>query len=228
MPAPLEHVHVQQRRVGHLQEPDPLARDAGERGSVVAAREHVEGVDRQGDGWVVGPAYGLPGLADPVDVPTPGEGLEGQRPRRARRPRRRGVQLLGDQVEVVDRVGADVGAGQHHRRAELARDVELARHPAQRVAEAAPARRPPRRAPAGTGRRSGRARRTAPRPRAGRAGTPTRSLSKTSTPSKPAAAMAGSLSASRPLTESVATPGASGGQLLEVTAHPGGVGRVGR
>ena len=91
VPAPLEHVHVQQRGVGDLQEADPVAGDAGERGAVVAAREHVEGVDGQGDGGVVGAAYGLPGLADPVDVPSPGERLEGDghaalggEPRRAR------------------------------------------------------------------------------------------------------------------------------------------------
>ena len=41
-------------RVGDLQEADPVAGDAGERGAVVAAGEHVEGVDGQRHGRVVG------------------------------------------------------------------------------------------------------------------------------------------------------------------------------
>ena len=48
-------------------------------GAVVAARQHVEGVDGQRHGGVVGAPYDVPGLADPVDVPAPGERLVGDR-----------------------------------------------------------------------------------------------------------------------------------------------------
>ena len=46
------------------------------------------------------------------------------------------VQLFGEQVGVVDRVGADVRAGQHDRGTELDRHIQLREHPTQRLSEA--------------------------------------------------------------------------------------------
>ena len=45
------------------------------------------------------------------------------------------MQLLGAEVEVVDGVGADVGAAQHGRRAELGHHVELGAEPVQHGVE---------------------------------------------------------------------------------------------
>ena len=171
VPAPLEHVHVQQRGVGHLEEPDPVTRYAGQQlgqgGAVVAAGEQVEGVDGQRHGRVVGAAYGFPGLGDPVDVPSPGQRLVGDRDAVLGREGAELVQLLRGQVEVVDRV----------RRRRWSRPApwghRAPRPPtAWRGTGAAPrrsarARRPRRRGPVGTGRRPGRGRRTAAPPRAG-------------------------------------------------------------
>ena len=63
---------------------------------------------------------GLPGLAHPVDVPAPGERLEGHGhavPRRPISPTR--CSCSAREVEVVDGAGGGVGAGQQGRRTEL-------------------------------------------------------------------------------------------------------------
>jgi hypothetical protein len=104
VPAPVQHVHVQKRCVGDLEEADVVTVDAGQGAAGVAAGKHVEGVDRERDGPVVGPADDGPSLADPVDVPSPGERLVGHRHAEGRGELADGVQLLDGQVGVVDRV----------------------------------------------------------------------------------------------------------------------------
>ena len=116
VPAPLEQAHVEDRRVGHLEEADAVAGHAVEHLRPVAVRQHVEGVDRQRDGEVVGPLHRLPGLADALHVPAPGQRLVGDPDAVLGRQLAETVQLLGGQVEVVDGVGRGVGARQHHAR----------------------------------------------------------------------------------------------------------------
>ena len=131
VPAPLEQVHVQPGGVGDLEEADAVAGDVGQRGTVVATREQVEGVDGQGDRGVVGADHGLPRLADPVDVPSPGECLEGHGHAGLGRDLADAVQLLGAEVEVVDGSGGGVRAGQQGRRTQLGHHAELGAQPVQ-------------------------------------------------------------------------------------------------
>lgn len=79
VPAPLEDVGAQVRRVGDLEEGDPLSRYAVQRGGVVTSREQVEGVDGQPDGRVVYPGDKVPGVREPVNVRPPGQRLKGHR-----------------------------------------------------------------------------------------------------------------------------------------------------
>ena len=133
---PLEHVHVEQWRVGDLQEADPLARDAVERGAVVAAGEHVEGVDRQGHRRMVCPSYDVPGLPDPVDVPPPRQRLERDGDAVLGSELAHGVQLLGGEIRVGDRAGRGVRADQHRWRPEVCHHAELGPHAVEDGVEA--------------------------------------------------------------------------------------------
>ena len=135
MPAPLEHVHVEQGRVGHLQEADPVAGHPVQRGAVVTPGQQVEGVDGERDRRVVGTSYDVPGVADAVQVPAPGERLEGDRDAVPGRELADPVQLLGGEVAVVEGVGADVRAGEERRHPELAHHLELGPDPVQHRVE---------------------------------------------------------------------------------------------
>ena len=75
VPAPVEQVHVDQRRVGKLDDEDLVAGDRADRVDVDLARQRVEAVEDQADIRVVGAAHDLPGVAVVVDVPAPGERL---------------------------------------------------------------------------------------------------------------------------------------------------------
>ena len=54
VPRPLQHVHRQQRRVGHLQEEDALARNRGDARGIVLQRERVEAVEDETQVRMVG------------------------------------------------------------------------------------------------------------------------------------------------------------------------------
>jgi hypothetical protein len=125
VPAPLEKAHVQQRRVGHLQEADPVARHPGQHGAVVAAGEHVERVDGERDGRVVRTPDGVPRLPGAVDPAAPGQRLEGDRDAVLRRQVADPVELLGGEVEVGGGVRAGVGAGEGGAGAEVRHHREL-------------------------------------------------------------------------------------------------------
>ena len=160
------------------------------------------------DGGWSARSHGLPCLREPVDVPSPGQRLEGDRDAvlGGQRPRR--VQLLGGAGRGRrPGVRRDVGARQHQGAPSSAIDAELGAHPVQGGREPLRRPRPRRRGPAGTGRspspRS--AQRCGDLARAG-AGEATRSLSKISMPSNPAAAIAGSLSRAPRAAETVAMP----------------------
>lgn len=124
--APLEDVHVENRRVGDLQETDAFTGDAGQGASVVAAREHVESVHGQRHRRVVGAFDEAPRLPDPIDVTSPGEGLVGEGDPVRGGEIADGAQLFGGQLRIVDRRRQRVRARQEGRRAELVHHLELA------------------------------------------------------------------------------------------------------
>ena len=136
MPAPLEHVHVQVRRVGQLQEEQLLAGDVGEPGRVAAAGEHVEAVQAQAERRVVGPPHGLPRAVPGRHLGAPGQRLVGEPQPALLGPCRRRGQLLGEPVEVGDGVRGDRGADQDRVGAQVGHDVELALEAPQVAGEA--------------------------------------------------------------------------------------------
>ena len=84
MPAPLQHVHPQVRRVRELEEEDLLAGDLGDRVQVGAALEDVEGVQADAErGWSAA-ADDPPRVVVLAHVAAPGERLVRDPERRAR------------------------------------------------------------------------------------------------------------------------------------------------
>ena len=131
VPAPLQDVHDEMRRVRDLEEEDLLARDVADPGGVGAAREDVERVEA---GAEVGMVAGLddpPGVVVVAHVAPPRERLV--RDPDAVRGGALGelAQLRRRQRVVVDRVLGDVGADQHRVGAELLHDRELRLRPRQ-------------------------------------------------------------------------------------------------
>ena len=77
MAAPLQHVHRESRRIGELQEKDPLAGNVGDAGGLVAEREDVEAVEHQAEVRVIGFAHDRESIRIMAHVLAPGERLVG-------------------------------------------------------------------------------------------------------------------------------------------------------
>ncbi len=125
VPAPLEHVHAQVRGVGELEEEQFVRADGVQAGQVVAPGEHVEAVQAQPEGGVVGAPDDLGRVPPGVDVPTPGQRLVGDAEAACGGPLGQGVQVFGGEVVVVDGVGRDRRAHEHGVRTEPLHQVEL-------------------------------------------------------------------------------------------------------
>ncbi|MCY1522215.1 hypothetical protein D9M68_570600 [compost metagenome] len=123
---PLQHVHRQERRIGHLHEEDLLARNGGDARRIVLQRQRVEAVEDQPEVRVVGALHDVPGLGVARGVAAPGQRLEAHAQVAARGALGQLVQLGGGARRVVHRQRRGVGAAQHQRRAHGFHEVELA------------------------------------------------------------------------------------------------------
>ena len=135
MARPRQHVHAQGRRVRELQEEHLVARDLLDRRGVVPAGQDVEAVEADADRVVVRELDDAPGSAVVVDVPPPRQRLEGDPYAVLRRDLPEAVQLLGRQLVVVDRRGADVAAHEHRVDAQPLHEEELGPGPPQHTSE---------------------------------------------------------------------------------------------
>ena len=106
VPAPREVVHLQQRRVGELHQEDAVARDRADGREIGAARQDVEAVEHQPDRRMVGAAHRLPGVAVVVDVPAPGQRLEGDAQAALGRALAQLAQVGGGAVDAAQRLRA--------------------------------------------------------------------------------------------------------------------------
>ena len=109
-----------------LDQEDAVARDGADGGKIGAARQDVEGVEHQADRGMVGAAHRLPGVAVVVDVPAPGQRLEGDPHAAAGGAVTQLAQVGGGAVDAAQAVGRDVGADHQEIAVQLLHDVELA------------------------------------------------------------------------------------------------------
>jgi hypothetical protein len=126
VPAPIEIVHVNQRRVGQLHDEDLVARNRPDRLDVDLAGEGMEGIEDQADVGVIGPPHDLPGVAMIVDVPPPGQRLVADPEARAWRRVRRVREIRSSPVDAAERDRRHIGADQHEIGAEFLHHIELA------------------------------------------------------------------------------------------------------
>ena len=124
--APGEIVHLQQRRVGELDQEDAVARNRLDGGQIGAARQDVEAVEHQPDRRMVGAAHRLPGVAVVVDVAAPGQRLEGDAQAAFGGALAELAQVGGGALDAAQGVKRDVAADHQQVGAELLHDVELA------------------------------------------------------------------------------------------------------
>lgn len=126
MAAPLQHIHGQDRGVGHLYEEDLVAGDVADRARVALQRQGMEAVEDHPKGRVVGLAHQVPDLLVGVHVAAPSQRFVADAQAAF-------AGVLGQQAQVVDQqlffaqgIGLDVAAHQHQVGAQFLHQVELA------------------------------------------------------------------------------------------------------
>ena len=131
MPAPLQHVHGQDRRVGHLHEEDLVAGNFGDGARIALERQRVKAVEQHAEAWVIGLTDDVPHLLIGVHMPAPGQrfvtdsqtaraGAFGQQ-----------AQVVDEDLFITDGIGGRVAAHQHQVGAQFLHQVELALGPFQ-------------------------------------------------------------------------------------------------
>ncbi|MNO97563.1 hypothetical protein D3C76_892740 [compost metagenome] len=131
MPAPLQHIHGQDRCIGHLHEENLVAGNLGDGARVTLERQGVETVEQYAEARMIGLADNVPHLLPGIDVTTPGQrfvtdtqasraGAFGQQ-----------AQIVDQNLFITDGVGRGVAAHQHQVGAQLLHQVELALGPLQ-------------------------------------------------------------------------------------------------
>jgi hypothetical protein len=123
---PLQDVHGQQRRIGHLHEEDAFAGNVRDARGIVAQREGVEAVEDQTQVRMRGALDDGPGVSIAVHVASPGQRLEADAQVAPSRPLRQLVELRRGALVAGERLRRGVGAHQHQRCAERLHHVELA------------------------------------------------------------------------------------------------------
>ena len=123
---PLDDRHLEQRRIGHLQEKDPVAGDVGNACRIVAQRQCVEAVEDQAQVGVIGLLHDGPGLPVQVDMAPPGQRLVADLQPAACRALGQFPKLCGAAGRIVEGLRRGVGTAQHQRATQCLHHVELA------------------------------------------------------------------------------------------------------
>ena len=126
MPAPIQQVHLDQRRIRQLHDEDLVARDRADRVGVDLAGQGVETVEDQADAGVIGATHNLPGVAVIVDVPAPGESLVPDTDVKACGDIPEFAEIGGRPVDAAECSRRHVRAHQHQVGAQLVHQRELA------------------------------------------------------------------------------------------------------
>jgi hypothetical protein len=71
----VQQVHVDARRVGDLDDEDPVTWNSPDAGRVDAAGEAMKAVENEPNVWMLGASHDLPGISMIMDIPPPGERL---------------------------------------------------------------------------------------------------------------------------------------------------------
>ena len=126
MPAPLQNIHGEPRRVGELEEEDSLAGNIRDSRGIVSKRENVEAVEDESEMRVIDRLDDRPGIRVMANVLAPGQRFVPD----AQVARGGALGELGKLPDGATSIavhrGRHVGTEEEHRRAELLHQVELA------------------------------------------------------------------------------------------------------
>ncbi len=126
MAAPVKQVHVDQRRIRHLDNEKLVLRNGADRIHVDLARQRVKTVEDQPDIGMVGAAHDLPCIAVVADMAAPGERLVTDAQIAPRRPLAKLAKIIRGAVNAANGSWRHVGADQNEIGAQLLHQVELA------------------------------------------------------------------------------------------------------
>src|SRR5262249_39200910 len=124
--APGQVVHVELWRVGDLGKEDAVLRNGAHRVEISAAGEHVEGVENEPDGRMIGAANHLPGVPIVVDVSSPRERLERDPKTSARCSLAKLAEVRRRAVNATQGIGRDIAADHQEITTEFPHQIELA------------------------------------------------------------------------------------------------------
>ena len=124
--APIEQVHVDQRRVRQLDDEDLFLGDRADRVDIDLAGQRMEAVEDKADIGVIGAPDDFPGVAMVIDVPAPGERLIADTQAALGSPFAEFMEIRGGTIEPAKGNRRHVGADEHQIGAELLHHVELA------------------------------------------------------------------------------------------------------
>ena len=126
VPAPRQVIHLEFRRVGHLNQKDAIRRNGLDRREIGLARKHVKGIQHQTERLVIGAPHDLPGIAVIVHVPAPRQRLKSHAQAAARGPLGKFAQVGRRPVDAAQRIRRDVAADHQQVAAQFFHHVELA------------------------------------------------------------------------------------------------------
>ncbi len=129
--APVEQIHVDQRRVCQLDDEDLFPGDRADRVDIDLAGQRMEAVEDEADIGVIGAPDNLPGVAMVMDVPAPGERLIADTQAAFCGAFTEFMEIRCGAVEPAKGNRRHIGADQHQIGAEFLHHVELALGPVE-------------------------------------------------------------------------------------------------
>ncbi len=126
MPAPVDDVHIEPRRVGELHQRDLVARDRADGLESVWSAKMWKLFEGESHRRMAGAPHHLPGIAVIADMASPGQRLEADPHAALLRALAKLVEIGRGAIDAAERVGGHIGADHHQVAAELGHQVELA------------------------------------------------------------------------------------------------------
>ncbi|MNC08247.1 hypothetical protein D3C75_558280 [compost metagenome] len=126
MPAPLQHVHGQDRCVSHLHEENLVAGNLGDSTWIALERQGVKAVQQHAEAWVIGLTHDVPHLLPGVHMPAPGQRFVADAQATCPGVLSQQSQVVDQNLFITDGLGRGIAAHQHQVSAQLLHQVEFA------------------------------------------------------------------------------------------------------
>ncbi|MNQ80301.1 hypothetical protein D3C85_952740 [compost metagenome] len=126
MPAPLQHIHGQDRSIGHLHKENLLARNVRDRPGIALERQGVKAVQQDTKARVVSLAHNVPDLLVAVHMTAPGQCFVADSQTSCSSALGQLAQVIYQNLFIAKAVERNIAAHQHQIGTQLLHQVELA------------------------------------------------------------------------------------------------------